>query len=565
MKCFAFFFALCVNTAWAADSTPIEVYLNVEKPTLGPSSVWSEDHPITLNFARDEIKTLLVRLSLPSKPKHVLPLDHATLRMAAGHSANLHLKTYVAAAQYFDKSSARPKPAGEFTDILIPNELAAKPGFHIPPGNAPSRPVYAFDLHALPNAKPGDFDGVLQFKLAQTLYSIPLHVRVFATTLPKKLELRSSFGFAPWPVLLKHYGAWNEKELELYKKYFALATEHRIDLHKIYLSLPSAADAAKNDLLSFSAKPEQAFTALWDELESGQSTPFGFRWSTTDLPVVEELKYPRTDDPQGLRIAEEYWRALDSSVASHGLERDTFVYFIDEPQKKEFAKIARAIKLIKTWAPHLQFLSTVAYDPQLDGAIDIWVENLFLWDLKGSRLPAAKKLWLYVGCNSHGCSGPENLMLPDLVTDRPTAYHLALPIMAVRFHAEGILYYDTVYGYTGSDGLAPWKDPFAFTGYGEGNLFYPCSPKLCGTDDQVALPSLRLKAMRDGMQDAEILLLAREKGAPVDDWLKELIPDVRHFPLEAAAYERIKVRALEFLSNTAAPPRSPPHRADTDK
>ena len=41
--------------------------------------------------------------------------------------------------------------------------------------------------------------------------------------------------------------------------------------------------------------------------------------------------------------------------------------------------------------------------------------------------------------------------------------------------------------------------------------------------------------------------MARQKGLPVDSWIRELIPAARSFPTETAAYERVKVKALEAL------------------
>ena len=352
-------------------------------------------------------------------------------------------------------------------------------------------------------------------------------------------------------MLKKHYGAWNSEELKLYRKYFELASDHRIDLHKIYLSLPDK--PGNGDLLTNGAKG-QSFMELWKGVESGDVSTFGYRWSTTDLPVPESMKYPATRPVAERALIKKYWQALNLAVARHDLQNSTYVYFVDEPKPETFPKLAASLKLIRPWAPDLQFMVTTHHKPVLEGAFNVWCVNLIEWDLPSfpkpefyaARQARGEKLWLYVSCNSHGCDNADDVKLPDLVMDRPSAYQRVFPWMALRYKATGILYYDTVYGYNASEN-SPWKDPFQFTGYGEGNFYYPCTPAVCGTKDHEVLPSLRLKTLRDGLEDTQILAMARTRGLPVDQWIKELIPNARHFPVDTAAYESVKVRALEAL------------------
>lgn len=547
-------FLLSVNSAATRAWAGLEVYLDGEKPGLAVPAAIDPKAPLELEFARDEVETITIRIADVSPRKYV-PLDDVKLKMRGSLGTEVDIKSYVGGTHLFAKSSADRKASGEVVDPLIPNELVQRPGFKTPVANIPSHPIYTFDLHVSPKARAGTFEGSLEFSYRdrEDPYSIPLKIKVHKYTLPKRLELRSSFGFAPWGVLQKHYGAWSPEEMKLYKQYWGLASDHRIDLHKIYLQIPKGT----GDLLTSGSVHEQSFEGVWEQVSSGNVGSYGYRWSTTDLPVPEEMKFPPNEGP-GFQAARAYWEALDHSVLNHGLEKDAFVYFVDEPKAGVFDKLAAALKLIRSWAPHLQFMSTVAYDKKLDGAFNLWVENLFLWELpkfpspqlyRSRQIEKNEKVWMYVGCNSHGCDGPEDIKLPDLVIDRSAAYTLALPFMALRYQANGILYYDTVYGYNSQERDSPWKDQFAFTGYGEGNLFYPCTPALCGVEGQNVIPSLRMKNLRDGMEDSEVLIAARKSGAPVDDWLKSLIPSARNFPLQASQYARIKTKALEYLDN----------------
>jgi hypothetical protein len=76
---------------------------------------------------------------------------------------------------------------------------------------------------------------------------------------------------------------------------------------------------------------------------------------------------------------------------------------------------------------------------------------------------------------------------------------------------DGELYFDTVYAYNTKD---PWKDVFEFGGNGDGTLFYPGTPQRLGTKEHQPVVSLRLKHIRDGLEDYEYLhLLAQLGGA----------------------------------------------------
>jgi hypothetical protein len=78
--------------------------------------------------------------------------------------------------------------------------------------------------------------------------------------------------------------------------------------------------------------------------------------------------------------------------------------------------------------------------------------------------------------------------------------------MSWRYGLTGLLYWTTVYW----EKTNPWTDPKTYGDYnGEGSLLYPGAD--AGFPGPIA--SMRLKAIRDGMEDYEYLhLLARLNG-----------------------------------------------------
>jgi len=74
-------------------------------------------------------------------------------------------------------------------------------------------------------------------------------------------------------------------------------------------------------------------------------------------------------------------------------------------------------------------------------------------------------------------------------------------------------------------------DVYRFGGNGDGTLFYPGTPRWIGGKTQIPIESLRLKMIRDGLEDYEYLaLLARRAGAGrVRTIAEQLAPGLEHW------------------------------------
>lgn len=535
----------------APSSGPaLEVFLYGEKPGLADPVPLPGEKALRLHLPRNGFATIAVRL--PEEAAKMVPLEAVGLLDAKFAGEPTTVRAYALGVQAVDKSSFRngAPSVKEVAELVVPNEWLRRPGFHIPEKRVPKRPLYLFEIHSPENAGVGDFQARLHFRRGENDFDIPLQLRVHKYRLPKKFRLKTSFGFAPYGALVKHFGKWADKEVELNDTYLAIAAEHRVDLHKFYVKFAKAgAPDAGTDMLGGSEKT--SFLKLWDRARSSSLTSYGFSASTTDLPVPEDEKNKPT---------EAFWKALESSVIQHDLLDHSFVYFVDEPEAKTFPKIKQELKQIRQWAPQLTFLGTTTYRKELEGSFNLWVPNLVQWDKPGFATPAqylerrekhGEHYWIYTSCSAHGCGPAVDENVADLVTDRPAAYHRAYAWSAFFTRAEGLLYYNTVEGYGHGD-LSPWHDPFLFHGNGEGNLFYPCTQRICGVDGVNVVPSLRWKSIRDGLEDAEILDAGERAGLPVREWARVAFRGVRDFSRNTAEFEKVKVRVLEALDGDKA-------------
>src|SRR5690606_18686764 len=123
-----------------------------------------------------------------------------------------------------------------------------------------------------------------------------------------------------------------------------------------------------------------------------------------------------------------------------------------------------------------------------------------------------KTTWIYSSCMSHGCGGTvggeyevdhDLSGWPSLVIDHTALRNRAMPWVAYRFGFTGELYWETVWAYTTQGD--PWASQWEFTGNGDGTLFYPGTPARIGGSTDIPVESLRLKHVRDGIEDYEYL------------------------------------------------------------
>jgi hypothetical protein len=113
---------------------------------------------------------------------------------------------------------------------------------------------------------------------------------------------------------------------------------------------------------------------------------------------------------------------------------------------------------------------------------------------------------------------------------------------------DGELYYATVYAYNARD---PWSEGvWDYGGNGDGTLFYPGTPSKIGGRTQIPVESLRLKHLRDGLEDYEYLHLLSALG---DEGLararaRSLTPRAWEIEGDPAKWERVRTQITARLN-----------------
>jgi hypothetical protein len=117
---------------------------------------------------------------------------------------------------------------------------------------------------------------------------------------------------------------------------------------------------------------------------------------------------------------------------------------------------------------------------------------------------------------SHGCDKTSDRYYtgwPNYLIDGAPAAHRIMPWLSWKYRVSGELYYHTTYAYERGD---PWQDQYRFAGNGEGTLFYPGTPTRVGGRTHIPIESIRLKLIRDGLEDYEYLAALQRVGGAAE-------------------------------------------------
>jgi hypothetical protein len=147
------------------------------------------------------------------------------------------------------------------------------------------------------------------------------------------------------------------------------------------------------------------------------------------------------------------------------------------------------------------------------------------FDSYAAEIEQGKSLWFYQSCASHGCNssgGPYFTGWPSYMIDAPGTSNRVMQWVAWKFRIEGELYYSMNEAYAYDQD--PWTNLRISGGNGDGTLFYPGRPSRIGGHTDIPIESIRLKLIREGMEDYEYLaLLAKLAGEHVADEYAERI------------------------------------------
>ena len=231
----------------------------------------------------------------------------------------------------------------------------------------------------------------------------------------------------------------------------------------------------------------------------------------------------------------------------------------DEPHDRDYPQYRSRVEEIRRDCPGLAVAMTEDPRPDNVGLFDVWIpEPSFQNDQwVQAALDRGDRVWWYLCQLPIHAEYPGPIhACPGMVVDRPAIDHRITYWLAFRQRIEGVAYWAISSWPEGFGGwpARPWPanppSKFPYSGQHNGNGFI-CYPGR----DGLPWPSIRLKCIRDGLEDQDYLaLLARLAGAdpaPAErsllDVPSELAVGLRYYNKDPAVLLRTRRRLAERI------------------
>lgn len=357
-----------------------------------------------------------------------------------------------------------PHPPGDWPDALIPSTVPGRTyqsfPFSVPAGH--NQPVLV-EVYVPREVPTGTYKGTVTITAdGITPVVIPLTLTVWGFTLPDRPALASDFGSYDTSFWIASQYSAGANHDTLKANLYAALQAHRLGLGMAHL-----------DTLTDSLMPKQRFIEVDPDMADGQLATIRKHFITNG------------------------WGDLLG------------VFPVDEPHTQAMYDTINRIapRFRSLGIPLLATIQNSYAWTAIDGSVDIWAPVFYecIYDAVQLQAKLAKgnRVWSYAA-GVQPNDAPTWLLDYDLI-------HYRIPAWLNYSHSQtGLLYWTTTYWEAGD----PWTNAANISpnsGNGEGVLFYPGDK--AGAPN-AAIPSLRLKALRDGLEDYDYLALLAQLGDP---------------------------------------------------
>lgn len=514
------------------------------------TETFSENSFIQIRSARNEWESFQVLVRSSAK------LSNVTLHMSDlvnSYGETINKDNYHLYQQHYIEVS-KPSwnsihPTGWYPDALIPftHPLSREPLYHSGKATnltdiaANNTQGFWIDLYTPSNTTAGTYTGTVDiYSNSSLIKSIEVSLTVWNFTLPSTPSIHTDFG-AIFDNLYQYYQRrslagldhipedWNAVVLQADE----LSSRHRIT------SFPDWKMVVPIE------QPGGSYSINENEIDELRNYIDTYHVNSIRVPM--DARWPAAvinhffiDDEE--KIAP-YFAAWDEIIERLNRPQVVFyTYLFDEPNSQEdYTFINYWGGKIKETGTHVKVMITEQPEPENDGAwgdlfeaVDLWCVHLnhFDADSIAEKRSTGDTIWTYTALSG-------NIGIPRWHIDAPLFNYRINNWINWYYGINGTLYWNTTYWF---DVDNPWADPLTWSqksrddygnliydqhgtqiydNYnGEGTLLYPARP--FGFDGVV--PSIRLKAYRDSVEDYEYLkILSEQAGRDIVNNLLEPI------------------------------------------
>lgn len=441
--------------------------------------------------------------------------------------------------------------------------LVAKPPADIPDPILESRaigvkagrnqPVW-LTIYAPKRCKPGTYVGNVRVASESGAISVPLEVTVHPVTLPDDRTLFLTNWFSTGNVAGGHgLQKWTEPYWKMLEAYARVMAEHRQNvIITPIMELIKGRDDGKGNL-TFDFSLFDRWVELFKKagvigyIEGGhlggrsewEAKDFNASWPEIIGPDGKVKPNPSvtvTSDEER-HFLSQFLPALQKHLDEKGWTDVYFQHLCDEPIPPNAESYKKLSAMVREFAPKLRIIDA-SMCTEIAGALDIWVPQPPEYEAKQTFFEERKKagddVWFYT------CLSPKGKYMNRFI-DYPLIETRLLHWMNFKYDLSGYLHW----------GFNYWQgDPFTVLepGWGGGTYLPPGDSHIVYPGKRGPMSSIRLEALRDGVEDYELLrLLAKKDESKAREICDSVVRTMTDYTLEPSEFRKARMRLIKAL------------------
>ncbi len=508
----------------AADYDANE-WITTAMAKVQPSDPPGTVHWAPISSARNEFESFQVHVRAPSALSGVTVTVSDLHDAHGGGTISAQANVTVSRELYLSIPSSQVSDAngraGKVPDALVP---AVDPYFHetrnaFPTDVAAGANTSAWvDVFVPPGTASGWYTGTVTVAAGgKTLSTMPIRLKVWKVDLPSTASLRSDFGMSWDGACVQEYGGYSacgaavpsgsaDDGVEYFHQlYTSFALDHRVSLGGAVYAGPSSTDWTHFDsvyapLMNGTAKTRLAGAKLSTlNYVGGTAAATVSNWATHFQAQgwLDALVYYHCDEPASGSSCT-FADALSEENTVHSAAATLRTLLTANISDITNNGLLDAVDVLTPVVDQMQPHGQASQRPQYDSFL---------------QRSSLKRLYWYQSCDEHescdqgGTPGPATATWPSYMADASPMRNRVFQWLAYVFGTQGELYYATDLCFTQSCGGStdPLQSIYAFSGNGDGTLYYPGKPSVIGGQHHVPLSSIRFELIREGMEDYELL------------------------------------------------------------
>jgi hypothetical protein len=518
------------------EQVPVTYWTASATVKIRPGDAPGTSQNVHIKAAKNEYESFQIALS-HTEDITVNSISVSSLTGSSGGIDGVNIKVYRECYIDVQTVSNTEGAAGLWPDALLP---AVDPFFNETRNAFPvtvsagANQAFWFDVFVPPGSSAGEYEGNVTVNIeGENPFNIPVKLTVWDFTLPSTSSLVTAFGFDGWDTLKGHFGNQGGEAQDLLTPLSMLYTECAL-MNRVSLESAIGEDWSIIPWPVTGPIDWSGFDANWAPFFDGKDLAYGLKDARL---TSQSLVLWGDNDAENIA----YIRNFVAHFKEKGWYSILFDYTYDEPHdREEFDEIKSRAAMVRQADPGMRLLVTtnesLGEEYGITGIVDIWTPVInemddkpgdVCWDseyagnqrgLYDPFIAGGKELWWYQSCESHGCGTSDSASScftgwPSYAIDIPAISSRIMEWMSFKYDISGELYYSTTYAYLGISGNDdPWNNQYYFWGNGDGTLFYPGRPDKIGGAHHIPVESIRLKMIREGLEDYEYMMLLKNLG-----------------------------------------------------